>query len=406
MSHQPRRRIAYVWDADYPWDVRTEKICRTLVDAGYDVDIIARNRQWRATDEVLAEGTVRRMPPWRVLGRSMDGALSFPAFANPRWLWLLHRQFRERRPDAVIVRDLPLGPAALWMARAEGIPVLLDMAENYPAMIRDVWDSGRAGRMDWLLRNPRAVEWVEQYLLPRVDHVITVVEESAERVVAMGVPARQVSVVSNTPPRARVAPARAPRKPGPLRLTYLGLMEVPRGIREVLESAAALQQEGRVFELLLIGDGRDRTQFESYASSLGLAAPTVRFTGALPNAEALRLVGESDVGLVPHHAVESWNTTIPNKLFDYMAAGLVVVSSDAIPADRIVRSTGAGVVFKSRDSADLTVQLRSLFDESVRARMADAGMEAVRHRYNWEYDTAVLLRHLEACIREAPSPST
>ena len=401
MTVTARPRVAYVWDADYPWDVRTEKVCRTLVTAGFAVDILARNRQWRPTDEDLAEGTVRRLPPWRVLGRSLDGALSFPAFANPRWLWHLRRQIHLHRPDAVIVRDLPLGPAALWVARSAGIPVLLDMAENYPAMIRDVWDSGRAGRMDWLLRNPSAVERVERYLLPRVDHVITVVEESAERVIGLGVPPQRVSVVSNTPSRDRVASSRATRKPGPLRMTYLGLMEVPRGIREVLRAAATLRDEGRAFELLLIGGGRDLAQFEAYATELGLGAPQVRFTGALPNAEALRLVAESDVGLVPHHAVESWNTTIPNKLFDYMAAGLVVVSSDAVPADRIVRATGAGLVFKSKDAVDLADQLRILFDDQTRTRMADAGMHAVRTRYNWEYDTEVLLAVLRDCIGAA-----
>ena len=51
-----------------------------------------------------------------------------------------------------------------------------------------------------------------------------------------------------------------------------------------------------------------------------------------------------DVGLVPHHADEAWNTTIPNKLFDYMAAGLPVISSDARPCARILRSTGAGLI--------------------------------------------------------------
>jgi hypothetical protein len=36
-------RVLYVWDGDYPWDVRTEKICRTLSDSGMEVAILARN---------------------------------------------------------------------------------------------------------------------------------------------------------------------------------------------------------------------------------------------------------------------------------------------------------------------------------------------------------------------------
>ena len=136
-------RIVYLWDADYPWDVRTEKVCAALTAAGHDVVIAARNRGWRAERERLAEGTVRRMRPWRWMGRRMDGILSFPAFFSPRWTGLLAAAVRESDAELVIVRDLPLCPAAIRVARRAGIPVVLDMAENYPAMIKGIWDSGR-----------------------------------------------------------------------------------------------------------------------------------------------------------------------------------------------------------------------------------------------------------------------
>jgi hypothetical protein len=88
----------------------------------------------------------------------------------------------------IIVRDLPLAPTALWVGRGFGVPVVLDMAENYAAMIQDIWRTGRAGRWDFLVRNPKAIAAVERYVAPRVDHVITVVEESSTRVAALGVP--------------------------------------------------------------------------------------------------------------------------------------------------------------------------------------------------------------------------
>src|SRR5579862_4469691 len=96
--------LVYVWDADYPWDVRVEKTCATCVDAGYDVHIAARNRAWRPPVERLAEGTVHRMTPWRWLGRRLDGLFSFPAFLNPRWIGHLARVVRSTRPAVLIVR--------------------------------------------------------------------------------------------------------------------------------------------------------------------------------------------------------------------------------------------------------------------------------------------------------------
>jgi hypothetical protein len=106
-SATPRRRVLYVWDADYPWDVRVEKICAALANAGHEVHIVARNRAGKVEREVLPEGTVHRMPRWPWAGR-FDAALGFPAFFNPRWASLLDRTIRAVRPDVVIARDLPL----------------------------------------------------------------------------------------------------------------------------------------------------------------------------------------------------------------------------------------------------------------------------------------------------------
>ena len=44
LPRRPARRVLYLWNADYPWDVRVEKICRAMTDAGHDVHIVARNR--------------------------------------------------------------------------------------------------------------------------------------------------------------------------------------------------------------------------------------------------------------------------------------------------------------------------------------------------------------------------
>ena len=178
------KRIVYVWDADYPWDVRTEKSCQVLTEVGHDVHIVARNRRWSPTVERLPEGTVHRMPPWRWAGRQLDGALGFPAFFSPRWYRLISQVVREVKADLIIARDLPLCPTAIRVGRVARIPVVLDMAENYPAMMRAIWEDGRERPLDYLVRNPAWVTHVEDYCMRHVDHTLVVVEESADRLVA------------------------------------------------------------------------------------------------------------------------------------------------------------------------------------------------------------------------------
>jgi glycosyltransferase involved in cell wall biosynthesis len=93
--------------------------------------------------------------------------------------------------------------------------------------------------------------------------------------------------------------------------------------------------------------------------------------------------------------VESWNTTIPNKLFDYMSYGLPVITSDAEPAARIVREECSGVVFRSGDAEDFARAVRALVDPAERMRLGLNGRSAVEERYNWSVDEARLFAALE-----------
>src|SRR5688500_12032442 len=108
-------RICLVWDAEYPWDVRAEKIARSLTTAGHDVHLVARNRHGRALEERLPECTVHRLAPVSWLSRRLNAATMFPAFFNPRWINLIRGVSERIRADVIITRDLPLAPTSVYV---------------------------------------------------------------------------------------------------------------------------------------------------------------------------------------------------------------------------------------------------------------------------------------------------
>lgn len=398
-------RIVYLWDADYPWDVRTEKMCATLSSAGHDVHIVARNRAWRPVRERLPEGTVHRMPPWRMLGRRVDGFLGFPLFCSPRWRTLLDRTVRDVQPDVIVVRDLPLAPTAISIGRSRHVPVVIDLAENYPAMMRMIFDAHRQRVIDYVVRNPAAVRIVERWCLTHAARVLVVIGEMADRLATLGVSLDRIDLVSNTPPRGR-AEADPPDRSGapgkPLTIVYLGLLEVPRGLGELLDAVAILRDQGLLVRCTIVGKGRDAALFHRQARRLGLGEDSVRFLGYVDRDTAMAAVRDADIGALPHHMNDAWNTTIPNKLFDYMAEALPVVSSSVAPFARIVRETGAGEVFEAGDARSMAVAIRRLADTEHRIACGAAGRRAVLDRYHWERDTDVLLRGVELAARSAP----
>ena len=401
--YEPRRdmRILKVWDYEYPWDVRTEKVCRALTSMGHDVHLLARNRRRESLTESLPEATVHRLRPWSFFGGRLDAASQFPAFVNPRWLFHAHRVGRRQNIDLILVRDITLAPVAITVARRLGVPVLLDMAEHYAAMMQDLWDTGSVRFGDSIVRNPKAVAAVERWTLAHVDHTLVVVEESKERLVRSGVDPEEVTVVSNTPSLSRVEEYAAIAAAegastgdrsarDPMRLVYLGVMEEARGVGLVIEALAEVRARGVPATLDLIGEGRSLGSFTERARALGMTEDVVRTHGFVEYSKALRIVARMDAGLIPHHASEGWQHTIPNKLFDYMSLALPVIASDVRPVRRVLTGTGAGVTFRDRDSSDLARVIQSIYMDPDRLAMGARGISAIRERYNWDRDAAVL----------------
>jgi glycosyltransferase involved in cell wall biosynthesis len=379
-----------------------EKVSKSLTAAGHHVHIVARNRDSRIQREELAEGTVHRLQPWPVLGRRLDALTQFPAFFNPRWVSTVVNTARATRSDVILVRDLPLAPTGIWAARRLGIPVVFDMAENYPAMCASLFENGVRKRTDFLVRNPRIVRRVEDWVLHNVDHTLVVVEESRDRLIAAGVAPDRISVVCNTPVRARLEELkpREHRADEPLELVYLGLLEVARGIAYLIDAVAECKRRGVDVKLTLIGKGREEPAFRARAAHHELG-DAVQFLGHVPYSEAVRLLQRANVGVVPHLANNSWNSTIPNKLFDYMAAGLPVLSSNARPAARVVRETNAGLVYTDINDRELAERLVVLSSAETRARHGASGRRAVEQQYNWDLDAERLLAAVDRASRRA-----
>lgn len=394
--------VCHVWDADYPWDVRVEKICDSLLKE-HEVHLVCRNTLRRPRYERVNGLHIHRLPCLSERYGRLNRFVGFPAFFNPVWIYSIWKTVRQTKADVILVRDLPLALTAIAVGRLARIPVVLDMAENYPAMIQDLRDRQGFSVVDSLIRNPMLVRLVERISLRLCDHILVVVEESRNRILTLGTPESKVSLVINTPAPGRVVgPSPLPATPmtgddGSLAIVYLGILEWPRGMETTIRAIASVRTRIAGVKLVVIGSGRHEQDFRDLVAQLGLRKH-VQFLGWLDLAAAIAIVDKSDIGLVPHHVTDHSNTTIPNKLFDYMSMGKPVIVSDAKPIERIVREEQCGIVFRDRDSEDLARAIAALEPVSVRTEMGRRGRDAVARKYNWAVDEERLLQALEETV--------
>ena len=112
-----------------------------------------------------------------------------------------------------------------------------------------------------------------------------------------------------------------------------------------MAAARLLQAAGSPLVLLLVGEGAEKPGLRAAAAQgLGRAAlPNLRFLDPLPKPRLAGLLAGSQIGvqcLAPVAAFAEW--TAPNKLMDYLAAGLPVVANLGGRAARLLEEDSRG----------------------------------------------------------------
>jgi glycosyltransferase involved in cell wall biosynthesis len=132
------------------------------------------------------------------------------------------------------------------------------------------------------------------------------------------------------------------------------------------------------------------------------------FTGAVSYEQVPALLAEASIGVAPfntgpHPALRAagffWS---PLKVYEYMAAGLPVVTADIHPLNQVIRDGQEGALFREGDVAGLATALARLLDDPAAARaMGARARERVAERYSWAHHCAELERiMLEIVNRE------
>jgi glycosyltransferase involved in cell wall biosynthesis len=207
-----------------------------------------------------------------------------------------------------------------------------------------------------------------------------------------------VSIVPNYPAEAtEVAPRDLRDLPGggsiptgvPLVL-YVGGVMPHRGIEEMVAAMGELPDA----HCVILGAGGGSTPaIEEEIRRRGLAE-RVHLIHPVPSEEVVPYAASATIGVsIVQPASLSYRLALPNKLFQYMAAGIPVVASDFPDVRRVVEGSGAGIVVDPADLHAVAGAIRRLLDDPASAqRMGEAGRLAVTERFNWQTSAEELLR--------------
>jgi glycosyltransferase involved in cell wall biosynthesis len=125
---------------------------------------------------------------------------------------------------------------------------------------------------------------------------------------------------------------------------------------------------------------------------LGVSA-RVFMVDPVPMADLVATASEADVGVVPYTAYSpGYYYASPNKLFEYMFAGLAIAVSNLPVLEKIVRDHDLGVVFDPSDPKHIAEQLNALVGNHDRLRACRENATRVsRDRYHWDHEGGKLI---------------
>lgn len=400
-------RVVMLVKNTFEFDARVEREARALAHAGWSVAVVAlhdgaklafheERGPLKVTRVPRLYGRFARLGPASTVAPSatqestgwggaasvlLGGIRRLARLAAPVLRWANTAVVDQRmavaaarhNPDVVHAHDLNTLGVAARLARRLGARLVYDSHELHTHRAGDRWHVRIANRLR------------ERRLVRAADRVITSTAAYADHM-AHRYRIPPPAVVRNIPEAATPdAPLNLHEKLGldesRRLMVYEGSVQPHRGLEQAIAALALLPD----WDLVVIGYGPHRPSLEQAATRHGVRG-RVHFTGAVDHSELLRWTAGADVGLcLIQDAGLSYRWSLPNKLFEYLHAGVPAIVSDFGEMAHFVQSTGVGTRANPDDSTSIAAAVEQA------DRIPPELLDGAAADHPWSHEASVLL---------------
>lgn len=267
--------------------------------------------------------------------------------------------------------DPELIPVGLKLKKASK-KVIYDIHEDVP---RDIMSKEW---LPWIFRKPIAA-WFEKYenrSVKKFDYIITATPFINQRFQNLN----KHSVTINNFPKLDELVTKDSTEKNERAVCYIGEITKIRGADEFVGAMEFV--DGR---LLLAGN----YETEEYKNKLTQIPGwnKVKEFGFVNREAAREILSQSSAGLVIFHPEPNHINAQPNKIFEYMSAGIPVIGSNFPLWKEIIEGNNCGICIDSLKPKDIAAVIQKIFDSPNAAlKMGENGRKAVELYYNWEHE--------------------
>ncbi len=345
---------------DLSFDQRVDKVCSTLHSMGFDVTLIGRLLP-------NSKDLERNYKTKRIKLLFTKGAL-FYAFFNIRLFFVL----LFSKVDVYHANDLDTLLANYLASKIRRKKLVYDSHEYFLG-VPEI--QGRFAKKVWTK--------IEHFIFPKLNYVFTVNQSIAD--LYKEDYGKELSIIRNLPLKKFITKSKTREELNiPLDKTIVILqgagINVDRGAEELLEAIALSDQ----FVLYIVGNGDVLSQLKERANQKDLKNKVV-FVGRLPYKEMMQYTLNADVGVTLDKDTNiNYRFSLPNKIFDYMKAGIPVLASNLVEVANIVNHYKVGVVINDHSPTTILNGLKEIIKNKETAETFSNNGKAAIEQLNWE----------------------
>lgn len=405
-------------------DARVKKEALCLRDAGFEVTIVAKpedgfdedetwqdirilrprkdsRRRERFRDKVVRVAEQPSRSGWaRILTAIRRNRLRRILTDWKRdlpWEYRLYRAVLSTNADIVHANDLDTLLICSAAARKLGAKLVYDSHELWLESSRFLTATSAMNRLRFRL--------TEKHLIYDADAVIAVTPSRGETMLSMYPGLKRMVIIENSSipvadlPTGRYLRDRLDLPDSTVVALYQGVICPERGLEELVKAAQMLKNEG--IAVVIMGQ-------DSWSGTLEEIAGKADLNGILfleppvPSEDLLEATVSADIGLILfQNTCLNHFYSLPNKLYEYMMAGLPVIASNFPEMSRIIDENRSGLLIDASSPTEIADAIRTLAENRSEARsMGQRGRTAVLEKYNWLEQEKKLITLYEELQRE------
>ena len=369
------KRVIVSVTNDLVTDQRVHKSCVLLQESGFEVTLVGRKLPGS-----LPLDRTYKTHRFSLLFKA--GAFFYAEYSIRLFLFLL-----IRRADLFWSNDLDTLWPNYWISKLKNKPLIYDTHEYFTGV----------PELESRPKVQRVWKKIEKSIFPNLEHIITVNQSIAN--LYKKEYGKNLVVVRNIPP---IFDVRTPSSRKNWGLPENEIVFILQGsginIDRGAEEAVAAIAETKSAHLVILGGGDVLPALNEIVDRLQLQH-RVHFFPRMPYAKMMECTGLADVGLTLDKDTNvNYRFSLPNKLFDYLQAGIAVIASGVVEVKNIVESYQVGRIIKSHNPSDIAQLMNEFIEnEALLAELKRNATEAARSLH-WDEEKRNLTQMIDRFV--------